>query len=763
MDSYSLGYIMGQATFWLIFFGILWGVVKLFQKLYAFVAPNPIARRVEEYLFWVDFVQGISSIDDFKQKLKKIPNKKLYKDENNRFYLSKEEASSQRIKVDTITIKEVLSSETYPLFLITRLERISLYAKEDLPSIKKTSRFIWCNVNDIFFFMILDKGKILYPKDYPTQNIFRFGYEVFYDDAGMMGIYDVENDILSMPFEYLSIQTFGNIVEVSKDLINYEIYDLDSKERLSISQEKTFPNIPLELKKKINLSKIELKDYIKLFPTLQTKRDLQNIGLWEAKVAVMQVPDLYEEIIEDSNSGCISWSHPVSADIYDMSIELPVRFKKKNGEYVSLGIKFEYLVLEDRDSLKNITDLFEEKKEGNMLDNFGDLLKRGNLPDDDRVVPNYLKIKNSQYDDVDWTKNNVETIIKLSSDEFNELVSQTDNGLLFTFLSTLSKEELEKFYKYNEEVVKLKNGAEESAREQFEKAMASINMDEITDTQRARATLEMPLAIAYAKNLYGKTIAFRMFRTYDYYQGYQNEIDARFEVTLSNIIYDEMKYIPDYFEQVLTLYKNAYDEKSEYHKNIFSHLVNRFGYLIFALDKLVQLTENKTDTSLHWFVIKAIDMGLISTQIQIDVDKVKSSRSDKKLIDFLTLVFVSICARNDEAYLESLINTVYTLFEWYPVNSQACEYAMVEMMKSVAIKKVSIENANAFIEFFEELPRFYEVLSYEKIMELKEMINHTLANYKPQDNEIFDNKEVKNKLILLNYLIDMEDLFYKGK
>jgi hypothetical protein len=761
MDSYSLGYIMGQATFWLIFFGILWGVVKLFQKLYALVAPNPIARRVEEYLFWVDFVQGISSIEDFKQKLKKISNKKIYKDENNRFYLSKEEASSQRIKVDTITVKEVLSSETYPLFLITRLERISLYSKEDLPSIKKTSRFIWCNVNDIFFFMILDKGKILYPKDYPTQNIFRFGYEVFYDDAGMIGIYDVENDILSMPFEYLSIQTFGNIVEVSKDLINYEIYDLDTKERLSISQEKTFPNIPLELKKKINLSKIELKDYIKLFPILQTKRDLQNIGLWEAKVAVMQVPDLYEEIIEDSNSGYISWSHPVSADIYNMSIELPVRFKKKNGEYVSLGIKFEYLVLEDRESLKNIINLFEEKKEGNMLNSFEDLLKRGNLPDDDRVVPNYLKIKNSQYDDVDWKKNNVETIIKLSSDEFNELVSQTDNGLLFTFLSTLSKEELEKFYKYNEEVVKLKNGAEESAREQFEKAMASINKDEITNIQRARATLEMPLAIAYAKNLYGKTIAFRMFRTYDYYQGYQNEIDARFEVTLSNIIWEDLGYIPDYFEQVLKLYRDAYDENSEYHQKIFEHLVKRFGLLIATLNRLIVMTENR-DSSLNWFTGKMVEYDAIG-DVEISVSKTREMTTDKKLINFITLTFLGIVDENEDNYLQNLINVTNTLFEWYPVNSQACEYAMVEMMKSVAIKKVSIENANAFIEFFEELPRFYDVLSYDKIMELKEMINHTLADYKPQDNEIFDNKEVKNKLILLNYLIDMEDLFYKGK
>ena len=59
------------------------------------------------------------------------------------------------------------------------------------------------------------------------------------------------------------------------------------------------------------------------------------------------------------------------------------------------------------------------------------MLIRGNLPDDDRVVPNYLKIKNSQYDDVDFSNNSVDEIAKLSSEEFNELVSQTNNGLLF--------------------------------------------------------------------------------------------------------------------------------------------------------------------------------------------------------------------------------------------------------------------------------------------------------------------------------------------
>ncbi|MDD3477243.1 MAG: hypothetical protein PHI38_10270, partial [Sulfurimonas sp.] len=391
---------------------------------------------------------------------------------------------------------------------------------------------------------------------------------------------------------------------------------------------------------------------------------------------------------------------------------------------------------------------------------FEDLLVRGNLPDDPRVVPNYLKIKNAQYDDVDFLNNTVDELIKLDSEEFNELVSQTDNGLLFTWLSTLSDVELQRFYDYNDKVVKLENGAEASSKEQFEKAMESINKDEITDTQRARATLQMPLAINYAKEFYIKTITFRMFRTYDYFKEYQDEKDARFEVTLSNIIWDEMKYIPEYFEQVLTLFRDFYDEKSEYHQKIFKHLATRFGALIATLNRIASLTQTKQD-SINWFTGEMIKNDLVPP-LEISVSQTKKLENNKKLINFLTLMYAGICEENEEHYISNLIEVVYTLFEWYPANSDACEYALKEMMKSVALKNVSVESANRFLEFFEDLPRFYKVLSYEKIMNLKELINHTLATYKPLDNKIFKQKGVKNRLIVLNYKIDMEDLYYES-
>jgi len=146
----------------------------------------------------------------------------------------------------------------------------------------------------------------------------------------------------------------------------------------------------------------------------------------------------------------------------------------------------------------------------------------------------------------------------------------------------------------------------------------------------------------------------------------------------------------------------------------------------------------------------------------MSVDTIKTLKSEQKLIDNLTLVFVSICAKKEDAYLESLINATQTLFAWYPLKSEGCEYAMVEMMKSVALKEVNKENANAFLEFFEVLPRFYEGLSFEKIIHLKGIINHALTTYKPLENKIFGQEGVKNRLILLNYRIDMEDLYYEG-
>jgi len=390
---------------------------------------------------------------------------------------------------------------------------------------------------------------------------------------------------------------------------------------------------------------------------------------------------------------------------------------------------------------------------------FADLLKRGNLADDDRAVPNWLKIKNRQFDDIDFSHNTVDTLIALSSPEFNEFVSSVNHDMLLVYLSTMSGDEMQRFYSYLENEVTIETQSQdETARTIFENLMRNIKADEISDEQKARATLETPLMINFSKHIYHAITDFIEYASKDYYSYEAEDTFAMYEGHFSKIIWDKMNFIPDHFEQVIDHFQGFYDEDDEEHKKFFAHLANRFGLLIATMNRLVVKTENR-NSSLNWFTGKMVEYELVP-DVEISISQSKTLPSDKKLINFLTTTFAGICDESDDNYLSSLICVVQALFEWYPVNREACDYVMVEMMKSVAVKKVNVENANDFIAFFEELPRFYDVLSYDKIYELKELINHVLANYKPQDNVIFDNPEVKNKLILMNYLVDMEDLYF---
>ena len=392
---------------------------------------------------------------------------------------------------------------------------------------------------------------------------------------------------------------------------------------------------------------------------------------------------------------------------------------------------------------------------------FEDLLKRGNLPDDGRVVPNCMKIKNRQFDDVDFSNTSIEEIIKLTSDEFNEFISLINNTMFFVYLSFMSDKEMEKFYKYIDDVVKIDKKVEcDNFKLQFINGMKELNINDIEDEAKSRTILEIPLLINYAKNIYHKAIDFREFISKEYYNyNIQNEFKM-YEGNFVKVIWAEMKYVPDHFEQVLDHFYDFYDENNIEHKKFFVHLSQRFGMLISTLNNLLIKTENR-NSSLNWFTGKIIEYDIAGSG-EISVSKTKALQSTQKLINFTTLTFIGIYDEDDDNYLSNLIEVTNTLFEFYPVNRESSEYAMVEMMKSIAIKKVNKQNANNFIAFFEELPRFYEILSYDNIYELKELILLTMAEYKPLDNVIFDNDDVKNKLILLNYKVDMEDLYYES-
>ncbi len=741
--SYNQAPIYQQILAILLGFGIVYFFMKIITILKYILNklfPNPTKELLQKYLFFRDLIDNLSSTDEFENKLKKYSSKKVYKTTFHHFYISKEETKAFNIDVEELTIKEVLADKLYPLLLLNSLERISIYEKEDLKYIPRGSTLIWSGIFGINLHFVLSKDTILYPKSYAKENEFRYGYMVVYNQEGLRGLYDIDQDKLILELKYKYLTSISNIIEYSIDLVEYILYDVKTKEILETNYKPQYYDLPISVRGKIDLSKIELKDYRFLLTQIIDKNDLVKFGLWGLDVGVLNIPDRFSDIIQDK-SGKIEYNHLCSADIFDMSIELPINFKKSDDEYVSLGIKFEDIVLtkSSREKLKNI-----------KLDN----IDQPPTNEDKMTKPNWLKIKNKEFNDIDLSLNMLDMITNLSSEEFNELVSilQKDEDLimLLIYLKTLDKIDLADFLLYLEDKVKLDDSIESlSAREQFEDALNSIDKSEITKEQVKRAYLELPMMIQYTKYIYTQTINFKEQIQAKYYPYKKDDIAIRYEGTLFKVIYSEpMKFIPDSFNQVLLHFSDYYNENNEEHRKIGLHIAKRFGLLTNALYQIQKAQDEKCD-GLAWLLYTFND----------EIKKLDGYETliDDELIFYMMNTFGAILLENDDAYITSMIDIVNELMKYYPYLDEAFLYALQELMKSVSLKKISVDNANKFLDIFINLPKLYENLSYNKIMELKEMINIILANDKPQDNKIFDNEKVKSKVILLNYLIDLED------
>lgn len=348
MLLYTLGYITGLVSFLLTIYAFFWLILKLFKKVKDSIYPNPTKEILKEYLFIWDFVEDITTVDELKEKLKIIPSKKLYKNNSNKIYFTKEESLAFKDSVDEISVSDILNSQTLLQSLVENLKHITLYDKNDLKNISKSSYMVWIHKYGFNSHLILNNDKFVYPLDYPKDNKYKFGYDIIYAQDGLVFVYDVKNDIkINVDFEYKSVKLFGNIAYFSNDEENYIVYDLDTNSKIATT---TTIN-PNEYEHLINYSKIELSEYVKLFPTAKNQTDLVNMKLWNEKVIVSKIPEHYAQILETPKSGVIRYDYPVTGDIFDMSVELPIEFKKKNGDYLYLGIDIEYLILEDRDCL----------------------------------------------------------------------------------------------------------------------------------------------------------------------------------------------------------------------------------------------------------------------------------------------------------------------------------------------------------------------------------------------------------------------------
>ena len=123
---------------------------------------NESKEIIKKYLFWVDFLdQSFNSIDELKEKLKTINNHVVYQGELKEFYLTQEEAQALRKKVKSLSIQEVLDSETYPLYLIERLSRVTSYSKDDLKNIPRKSEVVWLHSSGVLMHFVFKNFTIL--------------------------------------------------------------------------------------------------------------------------------------------------------------------------------------------------------------------------------------------------------------------------------------------------------------------------------------------------------------------------------------------------------------------------------------------------------------------------------------------------------------------------------------------------------------------------------------------------------------------------
>ncbi len=92
---------------------------------------------------------------------------------------------------------------------------------------------------------------------------------------------------------------------------------------------------------------MSLREYLALFPPLHSQKDFMFTRIWGARVRVRacEIIERYREFLTDPTQGTIGWYYPVSGDIFDFEVELPVVFEKIDGSSVSLGINYEDLEL----------------------------------------------------------------------------------------------------------------------------------------------------------------------------------------------------------------------------------------------------------------------------------------------------------------------------------------------------------------------------------------------------------------------------------
>jgi len=249
-------------------------------------------------------------------------------------------------------------------------------------------------------------------------------------------------------------------------------------------------------------------------------------------------------------------------------------------------------------------------------------------------------------------------IIALSSEEFNELVSLLGDehiDILLIYLKTLDDIELAEFFLYLEDIKLKENADVPSAKEQFTNTLESIDADAISDRDKKRATLELLLFINYAKTMHHQALKLKEFIHAKYYPYKKDAPIMQFEGYLFKTLYSEpMKFVPEYFNQVLTQFRDYYDEQSEEHQKVVLHLARRFGLLVNSL-QVIQKYQEESHDGLEWFLATFVE----------EIKKVDGEDilEDDAVLFWIMNIFASIIQEDENSYIASMIELVKELIE----------------------------------------------------------------------------------------------------
>jgi len=693
---------------------------------------NKVKEQLQTYFFFQELVHNLHSIEQFKTRLSNYPQQKVYKGDFNHFYLLKEEAQALSESFEELSFADVAASEVDPLLLLHACERITLYSKADLKHIPKKSELVWFyGIGGIKNHFVLYKSSFLYPQDYNNQNIFYHGYLRVYDKDKKIGLYDINQEKLVMEKKYTYLKNLSNLVEYSFDAKNYTIYDLRSQKELKTSTKPLLDNIDVTLKKYIDPSGLSVKEFVTLVGELRSKKDFVSCGLWDAYVGVIPLPEQYEGIIKESQ-GHIKWEYPVTLDIFDTSKELPVMFEKYDGSFVTVGIALEHIVLskESAAKLSFVPASFTHTPSQHSS-----------------KKPLWLEIKNAEFHSSDADQNSLAFLTSLDLDEFDRFVkmlAQEKISMLFIYLATLDRIDQAFFLTYLDEL-----GIPQEQASAFTSTIEEFDLSKVPEDIIARVSKELPMVIIAAKE-YVKQEK-KLYKRYKEQALFIEDETLHFiekSLFFASYIY-EMKYLPSYYEQVLEEFFKLYDVSKHSHKELALHLVHYYGVGIYAF-YILQKAQEEPYEALERFVKE------FSKEIEA------SDIADILLYDptlfYMINSFSFIIQEDDANFINSFIMFVESLMEYLPFSFDAFVYALEELMKSFALKEVSVSQANSFLELFEKVVTYYEKLSYDQIISLKEMINQTISKEKPHENAVFEQEGVKNKVILLNFLLDMEDI-----